>query len=78
MAKHVTLDDVLAEISDEEYFFPRGDIATVCVLTLRNGRQVAGVVFGQVYDREIGKQEARKKAIGDIWPLLIYRAHSQE
>ena len=76
MAKRVTMDDVLSEIKDEEYLFPRGDIITICVLTLQNGRQVAGVVFGQDFDPEIGKQEARKKAIGEIWPLLVYKAHS--
>jgi hypothetical protein len=77
MAKHITIEDVLAEIKDEEYFFPRGDVATICVLTLQNGRQVVGSVFGQTFDPEIGKAEARKKAIGEIWPLLVYRAHCE-
>ncbi len=77
MAKRVAMEDVLAEIKDEEYLFPRGEVTTICVLTLQNGRQVAGVVFGQSYDQEIGKTEARKKAIGEIWPLLVYRAHCE-
>jgi hypothetical protein len=77
MARRITMEDVLAEIKDEEYLFPRGDVATICVLTLQNGRQVAGVVFGQSYDREIGKVEARKKAIGEIWPLLVYQANCE-
>lgn len=76
MAKRITIDDVLAEIKDEEYLFPRGEVATICVLTLQNGRQVVGAVFGQDYDRGIGKQQARNKAIGEIWPLLVFRAHS--
>jgi len=77
MAKRITFEDVLADIKDEEYLFPRGEVTTVCVLTLQNGRQVVGAVFGQTYDQEIGKAEARKKAIGEIWPLLVYRAHCE-
>jgi hypothetical protein len=73
--KRVTTADVLATIKDEEYFFAKGDITTICVLTLQNGRQVAGVVHGQVYNKEIGKAEAKKKAIAEIWPLLVYKAH---
>jgi hypothetical protein len=77
MAKRITNDDVLAEIKDEEFFFPRGNVATICVLTLQNGRQVVGSVFGQTFDPEIGKVEARKKAINEIWPLLVYHAHCE-
>lgn len=77
MANRVTMDDVLAEIKDEEYLFPRGEVTTICVITLQNGRQVVGAVFGQSYDQEIGKVEARKKAIAEIWPMLIYRAHCE-
>lgn len=77
MAKRITIEDVMAEIKDEEYLFPRGEVTTICVLTLQNGRQVVGTVFGQTYDREIGKAEAHKKAVGEIWPLLVYRAHCE-
>ena len=75
MAKRITVEDVEAEIRDEEYFFPRGDVTTICVLTLTNGRQVAGVVHGQTFDEEIGRREARKKAVAEVWPLLVYCAH---
>jgi hypothetical protein len=75
MAKRITIDDVMAEIADEEYLHPRGDIATICVLTLQNGRQVVGVVFGQTYDFDAGREAAKKKAIEEIWPLLVYKAH---
>ena len=75
MNKRITIEDVLSEIKDEEYLFPRGDVATICILTLKNGRQVGGMVFGQSFDADIGKSEARKKAINEIWPLLVYKAH---
>lgn len=75
MVTRITITDVEAEIRDEEFLFPRGEVTTICVLTLQNGRQVAGVVHGQSFDAEIGKTEARKKAVAEIWPLLVYCAH---
>ena len=78
MARHITMEDVLSEIKDEEYLFPRGDIVTICVLTLKNGRQVVGTVFGQSFDAELGKQAAHLKAVDEIWPLLVYHAHCED
>lgn len=77
MAKVVTPADVEAEIAGEEYLHPAGNVTTICVLTLRNGRQVVGSVFGQVYDRERGMLEAKRRAVGEVWPLLVYHAHCE-
>lgn len=78
MAKRITIEDVEGEINEEEYFFPRGDITTICVITLMNGRQVVGSVHGQAFNKEIGKQEARKKAVAEIWPLLIFHEYQTD
>lgn len=75
LAKRITPADVEGEIRSEEYLFPDGKVTTICVLTLMNGRQVAGIVHGQSFDEEIGKREARKKAVAEIWPLLVFHVH---
>lgn len=73
MARVVTPEDVAAVIVDEEYLYPRGNIAVICVLTLKGGKkQVTGVAYGQVFDAETGRREARKKAESEVWPLLVY------
>lgn len=78
MTKRITPEDVEGEIKFEEYLFPHGGVMTICVLTLMNGRQVAGMVYGQSFDEEIGKREARKKAVAEIWPLLIFHVHQTD
>lgn len=55
---------------------------TLCILTLRNGFTVTGINHGPVsaanFDRELGRQLARQKAVEQIWPLLGYQLKQQQ
>lgn len=56
------------------------DRLTFCVLVLRNGFVVTGenaCVSSENFDAEIGRQEARKDAVGKMWPLLGYELKSR-
>lgn len=60
-------------------------LLTFCVLVLANGFTVHGVsacASPENYDRDIGRQIARKNAVDQIWPLMGYelktKLHHQE
>lgn len=49
-------------------------LLTFCVLVLRNGTKVVGVNYGAIdparHDPEMGRTEARKAAIEQVFPLM--------
>lgn len=55
-------------------------LLTICVLVLRNGFTVIGTsacASPENFDAEIGRQLARKDAIGNVWPLMGYALRSK-
>lgn len=54
---------------------------TFCVIVLRNGMKVVGINYGPVspenFDAAMGREEARKDAIEQIWPLMGYELRTQ-
>lgn len=56
-------------------------LLTFCVLLLRNGTKVVGVNYGAIdparHDPDMGRVEARKAAIEQVWPLLGYELRTQ-
>ena len=56
-------------------------LLTFCVLLLRNGTKVVGVNYGTIdparHDPEMGRTEARKAAIEQVWPLMGYALRSR-
>lgn len=50
---------------------------TICILILRNGCKVVGINHGPVNPADLNldysRQDARKQAIEQIWPLLGFR-----
>ena len=56
-------------------------LLTFCVLLLRNGTKVVGVNYGAIdparHDPEMGRTEARKAAIEQVWPLMGYALRSR-
>ena len=56
-------------------------LLTFCVLVLRNGTKVVGVNYGAIdparHDPEMGRAEARKAAIEQVWPLMGYELRSK-
>ena len=51
------------------------DLLTFCVLVLRNGFTVTGesaCASPENFDAEIGRCDARQKAVNKIWPLMGY------
>lgn len=56
-------------------------LLTFCVLVLRNGTKVVGVNYGAIdparHDPEMGRTEARKAAIEQIWPLMGYELRTK-
>ena len=56
------------------------DTITFCVLVLRNGTKVVGINYGAIdpaqHSAEMGREEARKHAIEQIWPLMGYELRS--
>lgn len=60
---------------------PQLRLLTFCVLVLRNGTKVVGINYGAIdpaqHDAERGKQEARKHAIEQVWPLLGHELRSR-
>ena len=76
--------DLGAKINDDSNDIPcpeeLGQI-TFCVMILRNGTKVVGINYGAIdpaqHDAERGKQEARKHAIEQVWPLLGHELRSR-
>lgn len=56
------------------------DQVTFCVLVLRNGTKIVGINYGSVdpaqHSAQMGREEARKHAIEQIWPLMGYELRS--
>lgn len=56
-------------------------LLTFCVLVLRNGTKVVGVNYGAIdparHDPEMGRTEARKAAIEQVWPLMGYELRTK-
>lgn len=56
-------------------------LLTFCVLVLRNGTKIVGVNYGAIdparHDPEMGRTEARKAAIEQVWPLMGYALRSR-
>ena len=73
--KRITYDEVLATVVNEDYHvFPNSQL-TVCCLTLRNGFTVTGesaCVDPANFNKELGQEIAKNKAVGDIWKLEAY------
>jgi hypothetical protein len=57
------------------------DRVTLSVIVLRNGTKLVGVNYGAIdparHDPEMGRTEARKEAIEQVWPLMGYELRSQ-
>lgn len=57
------------------------DRVTLSVIVLRNGTKLVGVNYGAIdparHDPEMGRTEARKEAIEQVWPLIGYELRSQ-
>ncbi len=74
----LTPDYVNSIIDHEFYIIPSEDspsTLTICVMTLKNGFEVIGqsaCCSREIYNEEVGKIEARKKAVDKIWPLEGY------
>ena len=73
--KRITYDEVVATVVDEDYHvFPKTQL-TVCCLTLRNGFTVTGesaCVDPANFNKEIGEEIAKNKAISNIWGFEAY------
>jgi hypothetical protein len=56
---------------------PALGLLTFCVLILRNGCKVVGINYGPVvpdgFDPVYGREDARRDAIRQVWPLLGFR-----
>lgn len=57
------------------------DRVTLSVIVLRNGTKLVGVNYGAIdparHDPEMGRSEARKEAIEQVWPLMGYELRSK-
>ena len=59
---------------------PTMKLLTFCVLVLKNGIKVVGYsacVRAEIFDRDKGREYARKMAIEQVWPLLGFRLADQ-
>ena len=75
-AAKVTEEDVLFAIYDETYTVLPNGRTTICQLTLYNGFTVEGssaCVNIENFNAEIGRQMAKKEAIGKVWHVLGFR-----
>ena len=57
------------------------NLLTFCVLVLRNGTKIVGINYGPVspenFDAKMARDEARKNALEQIWPLLGYELRTR-
>lgn len=66
----VTIEKIEARIVDEIYYQPEGTTLTICVLKVDNGFTAVGegaCAHPSNFDPQIGKELARKTAIGKLW-----------
>lgn len=72
---HVTSKGILATDPPAEL-----SLLTFCVLVLHNGTKIVGINYGAIdpaqHSVQRGREEARKHAIEQIWPLLGYELRS--
>lgn len=72
----VSLDDMLARIRDEEYYYPAlMPHLTICILMLDNGYALVGKSVPadpENYDVDLGRKFAKEDAIRQMWPLEAY------
>lgn len=69
----VTVEDVHNAVVDTVYDVLSDGKTTVCTLTLYNGFTVRGessVVDPSNFNTELGQQNAREKALDNVWPVL--------
>lgn len=84
-APRLTPDHIDEIIASAQYHVFKGTTLTVCCLHLRNGFTVTGesaAASVENFDREIGRQIARRNARDKIWALEGYllreRIHADE
>lgn len=72
----VSLDSMLAKITDEEYLRPNSiPHMTICVLLLENGYAIVGKsapADAANYDAALGRKFAKEDCIRQMWPLEAY------
>jgi hypothetical protein len=74
VAPRVTLEQVMATIEGESYTLLPDGTTTIAQLSMANGRfsavGKASCVSKENFKPEIGREFAKKDAVGQIWPLL--------
>lgn len=76
----ISLEDVHAEVANEQYHVFPGSQLTVCCLTLQNGFTVTGesaCADPAEFDETVGRKIAMDKALDKIWMLLGYTLKEQ-
>lgn len=76
----LTPENIEAAIDTEEYIEVDSTTTTLCVLNLWNGFVITGksvCIDPADFNAEIGRQIARKDAVGQIWQLERYRILSE-
>lgn len=72
----IALDDILADIVDEEYTHPKSTPSmTIAILTLVNGYVLVGKsapADPDNFNRDLGRKFAREDAIRQAWPLYAF------
>lgn len=74
VAPRVTLDQVMAAIEGESYTLLADGTTTISQLSMANGRfssvGKSSCVSKENFNPDIGRELAKKDAVGQIWPLL--------
>jgi len=77
----ISLDDILAEIVNEEYLHPESlPSMTIAVLHLKNGFAAVGhsaPADPENFDRELGRKFAKENAIRTLWPMFAFELRSR-
>lgn len=79
IAPRVTLQDVLDRVGHEHYIV-YADILTICILTTHSGFHVVGTscpASAENFNEELGRELARKEAIGKLWGFEGYKLRDQ-
>lgn len=70
---YLTPEDIEAAVVEERFHVFPDTTVTVCLLTHTSGAKAIGYNYGAIdpsrQDWEMGKKEARKKALETIWEL---------
>lgn len=74
VAPRVTLEQVMAAIQDESYTLLQDGTTTIAQLSMAGGRfssvGKSSCVSKENFNPDIGRELAKKDAVGQIWPLL--------